>query len=74
MKKGGISKIMNKEVRICEKEILTVCEAAMLFNIGQNKLRELTSSKECQFVLFLGNKRLIKKRQFLKFLEKEYSI
>jgi len=66
--------MMNKEVRICEKEMLTVCEAAMIFNIGQNKLRELTSSEKCSFVLFLGNKRLIKKRQFLKFIEKEYSI
>ncbi|NMA17520.1 MAG: helix-turn-helix domain-containing protein [Clostridiaceae bacterium] len=65
---------MKNEVRICEKELLKVCEAAMLFNIGQNKLRELTSSEECPFVLFLGNRRLIKKAQFLKYLENEYSI
>ena len=39
-----------------------------------NKLRDLTSEQNCQFVLWVGSKRLIKRRLFDKFIEQEYSI
>ena len=42
--------------------------------IGTGKLREITSDKNCNFVLWVGNKRLIKKRLFDKFIEQAYSI
>ena len=60
--------------QIWEKDILTVEEAAALFNIGRNKIRELSNQKNCNFVLWVGNKRLIKKNLFEKFLEKSFSI
>lgn len=63
-----------KEVPIWEKENLTLEEAAAYFNIGVGKLREITSKKDCKFVLWVGNKRLIKKRLFTKFIEQEFSI
>ena len=63
-----------KDVRIAEKELLTIDEAACLFNIGENKLREITEPTDCSFVLYVGRKRLIKKRQFLNYLKFEYSI
>lgn len=65
---------MKYEVPIYEKSNLTLDEAAAYFNIGVNKLRELTESKNCSFVLWVGNKRLIKRRKLDEYLEKTYSI
>lgn len=63
-----------KEVRVAEKELLTLEEAACLFGIGINKMREISDPADCNFVLYVGRKRLIKKRQFLDYLKFEYSI
>ena len=63
-----------KEVPIWEKSNLTLEEAAAYSVIGINKLRDLTSEQNCQFVLWVGSKRLIKRRLFDKFIEQEYSI
>lgn len=46
----------------------------MYFGIGQNKLRELTDSNNCPYVIWCGNKRLIKRKLFAEYLEKQYSI
>ena len=64
----------NKLVAIWEKVNLTLEEAAIYFGIGQNKLRELTNSDNCPYVIWCGNKRLIKRRLFTEYLEKMYSI
>ena len=63
-----------KEVPIWEKSNLSLGEAAAYSGIGINKLRELTNEKNCQFVLWVGNKRLIKRRLFDQYIEQEYSI
>lgn len=65
---------MKYEVPIYEKSNLTLDEAAAYFNIGVNKLRELTEMKNCSFVLWVGNKRLIKRRKLDEYLEKTYSV
>ena len=57
------------EVRINEKICLTLEEAAAYSGIGINRLRDLSNDPKCDFVLFVGTKRLIKRRQFEKFLE-----
>lgn len=58
-----------KEVPIWEKVNLTLEEAAAYSNIGINKLREITNNEHCGFVLYVGNKRLIKRRPFDQFIE-----
>ena len=63
-----------KEVPIWEKSNLSLEEAAAYSGIGINKLRELTNEKSCRFVLWVGNKRLIKRRLFDQYIEQEYSI
>lgn len=62
------------EVPIWEKSNLTLEEAAAYFNIGQNKLRELTNDKNCSFVIWVGTKRLIKRLKLEEYLAKAYSI
>ena len=54
-----------KEIPIWEKANLTLEEAAAYSGIGTGKLREITNDRNCNFVLWVGNKRLIKKRLFL---------
>lgn len=63
-----------KEVPIWEKANLTLDEAAAYSGIGINKLRELTNDEDCKFVLWVGNKRLVKRRLFDLFIEQSYSV
>lgn len=63
-----------KEVPIWEKSNLTLEEAAAYTGIGINKLRNLTDSEDCQFVLWIGTKRLLKRKKLDEFVERAYSI
>lgn len=63
-----------KTVPIWEKSNLTLEEAAAYSGIGINKLRELTNDEKCNFVLWIGNKRLIKRRIFDRYIEDAYSL
>ena len=59
---------------IKDKPTLTIEEAATFYNIGEHKLRELTDSENCSFVLYVGRKRLIKRKQFDDYIAKSFSI
>ena len=61
-------------VPVWEKANLNLEEAAAYFGIGINKLRDMTNENNCPFVLWHGNKRLIKRRAFERFLDSSYSI
>ena len=63
-----------KEIPIWEKSNLTVEEAAAYSGIGMNKLRDLSDKETCPFVLWVGTKRLIKRRKLDEYIEKAYSI
>lgn len=63
-----------KEIPIWQKSNLSLEEAAAYSGIGVNKLRDITNDKSCKFVLWVGNKRLIKRRLFDLFIEQAYSI
>ena len=63
-----------KDVPVWENINLTLEEAAKYFGIGINKIRELSDDESCAFVLWNGNKRLIKRKEFEEYLKKAYSI
>lgn len=63
-----------KEVPIWEKSNLTLEEAAAYSGIGINKLRQMTDDENCEFVLWIGTKRLIKRRKLDEYIEKMYSV
>lgn len=67
------TKAINK-VPIWEKLNLTIEEASEYSNIGVNKIREISNDDNCPFVLWIGNKRLIKRRKFDEYIEKAYSL
>lgn len=55
-------------VPISEKMTLTIEEAAAYSNIGIAKIRSMTESPSCPFVLYIGRKRLIKRKEFEKYV------
>lgn len=44
------------------------------FNANAPKLYEMTSLADCPFVLWVGNRRMIKRRIFDEYIEQMYSI
>lgn len=70
---------MNKEekaqaVPIWLKTNLTLEEAAAYTGIGVGKLRTISDDESCDFVLWVGTKRLLKRQKLDEYLEKAYSI
>lgn len=61
-------------VPIWEKANLNLDEAAVYSGVGVNKIRELTNDARCPFVLYVGNKRLIKRKKFEEYLSARISI
>lgn len=65
---------MKKEIPIWAKSNLTVEEAAAYTGIGMSKLRELSDNEKCPFVLWVGNKRLLKRKKLDEYIENVYSV
>ena len=59
---------------IYQKCALTIEEAADYSNIGQNKLSELLKNPRCKFVLYVGRKKLVKRKEFEDFISKSLEI
>ena len=60
---------MKYEIPIWEKGGLTMEEAAAYSGIGKDKLYELTDREDCDFVLRVGSRRLIKRIPFDEFID-----
>ena len=67
---------MNQKVNvpIYEKASLTIEEAAEYSNIGQNRLIALLKEPRCTFVLYVGKKKLVKRREFEQFISRSVQI
>lgn len=61
-------------VPLNEKWLLTIPESAAYFGIGQNRISELALQDGCKFVVFVGAKKLIKRKKFEEFLDEQYAI
>lgn len=65
----------NINVPVWEKVTITIEEAAAYSNIGINKIYEMINNPLCPFVLYVGSKkRLIKRREFAKYLEQNIEL
>lgn len=72
---GSKDSLAGKEtVPIPQKFLLTISEAAAYSNIGINTINELAKDPQCSFVLYVGRRKLIKRKEFEKFLEKMIEI
>lgn len=61
-------------VPIHEKLALTIREAAEYSNIGINKIDEMLRTPNCPFVLFVGKKKLVKRKEFEEFISSRLTI
>ena len=61
-------------VPIHEKLALTIREAAEYSNIGINKIDEMLRRPNCPFVLFVGKKKLVKRKEFEEFISSRLTI
>ena len=61
-------------VPIWEKMNLTIEEAAAYSNIGINKIDEMAKAPNCSFVLYIGRKKLIKRKEFEQYIAKSVEI
>ena len=59
---------------IDRKTLLSIREAAEYSNIGINKIDELLKQPNCPFVLYVGTKKLVKRRAFEEFIEGRVAI
>lgn len=65
---------MVKTIPIWEKVTLTVEEASEYSNIGINRISSMLNEISCPFVLRVGNKRLVKRKEFEHYIEKSNEI
>ena len=62
------------EVPIWFTPTLSIEEASRYSGIGTSKLYELTNPEDCPFVLWIGTRRMVKRRKFDEYIERVYSI
>ena len=71
---------MNKEIQqdmrlpIDRKILLSIWEAAEYSNIGINKIDEMLKQPNCPFVLFVGTKKLVKRKAFEVYIDGKVAI
>ncbi len=68
------SETCNSCIPIERKLNLTISEAAEYSNIGLNKINEMLRNPMCDFVLYVGNRKLVKRKEFEEFLSKRTEI
>lgn len=66
--------MLREATPISQKCALTIEEAADYSNIGQNKISELLKNPRCAFVLYVGKKKLVKRKEFEDFISKSVEI
>ena len=52
------------------KMAMTIKEAAEYSNIGINKIESMLRAPNCPFVLYVGTKKLVKRKEFEEFISK----
>lgn len=63
-----------EEIPVWEKAMLTIREASAYTGIGVNKLRDMSDDEACDYVLWVGSRRMFKRRKLEEFLEKTFSV
>lgn len=66
---------LESKVPLWEKYILTIQEAAEYFHIGEKKLRKLVEERtDADYLIMNGNRVMIKRKLFEKYLDESASV
>ena len=63
-----------KTVPVWERTTITLEEAAAYTGIGVKKLRQMTDDPACEYVMWVGTRRMIKRRKLDEYLDQAYSV
>ena len=63
-----------QEIPVWRKIAITKEEAAAYSHIGINKLEDLLKIPNCPFVLYVGKKKLIKRKEFEEFIDRSREV
>lgn len=66
--------VKTQKVPIDKKLNLTKQEAAAYSNIGINTIETMLRRPDCPFVLYIGKKKLVKRKEFEEFISKAFVI
>lgn len=69
-----ISKYKNVEIPVWEKTLLTLNEASAYTGLGINRLRTIANSHQNELVVWVGSKRMFKRKKLDEYLEKAISL
>ena len=64
----------NMPIPICQKLLLTIREAAEYSNLGINHIARLLNDPYCPFVLYNGNRKLVKRKEFEAFISESREV
>ena len=67
-------KKLSYNVPLWHQPNLSIEEASIYSNIGTGKLYEMTEKQDCPFVLWIGSRRMIKRKIFEEYIANQYSI
>lgn len=56
------------------KVTLTIKETEAYSNIGINRIEELLKQPKCDFVLYAGNKKIVKRKEFEQYISKSLEV
>lgn len=63
--------LKTERVPIYRKMALTIREAAEYSNIGINKIDAMLKQPGCPFVLYIGTRKLVKRKEFEKYISEK---
>ena len=63
-----------KTVPVWERTTITLEEAAAYTGIGVKKLRQMTDEPTCNYVIWVGTRRMIKRKKLDEFIDQAFSV
>ena len=66
--------IKGQMVPVKDRVVLTIEEASAYTGVGEKTLRELSEREDCDFVLWVKSKRMLKRKKLEEYLENAYSV
>ena len=64
----------DSRIPIDKKLLLTIKEAAAYSNIGINRIDAMLREEGCPFVLYVGSRKLVKRKEFEEYIRRELII
>ena len=65
---------MTEQISIKDKVLITINEAAEYIGVGHTAIRKFIDGREDEFCVLLGNRKLIKREKFEKYIKNNVTV